>query len=92
MKNVVIVDIDTDREQAVHIMKQEGAGIPTNADEAQAMVAMDIRSLTEALVTLVTASHENDYSNKENDFADICDHLKDGLKLDDDGIVVRLSI
>lgn len=89
MKNVVIIDIDTDREQAVQIMKPSGGGIPSNAEEAQAMVAMDIKSLTEGLVTLVTGSHLNDYSNKENDYADIVEHLRDGLNLDENGIEIE---
>ena len=80
MKNVVIVDIDTDRKPPVQIMKPENSGIPTNAEEAKAMVAMDIKSLTEALVTLVTASDLNNYSAKEDNLLDIIDHLNDGLK------------
>ncbi len=88
MKNVVIVDIDTDREQAVQIMKPSGGGVPSNAEEAQNMVAMDIRSLTEGLVTLVIGSHLNDYSSKEDNFADIVDHLRGGLTLDENGIEI----
>ena len=87
MKNVVIIDIDTERVDdkgnpaTVLIAKPEHMGQPTNEEEAKAMINTDVRSLTEGLITLVMTSDLNNYGKKEDFYAGITAQLKEGLNL-----------
>jgi glycerate-2-kinase len=80
MKNIVIVDIDTDRPDSVAIGKPPHIPEPTSLEEAKAMVDLDIKSLTEALMTLVAASHINNFADKDKTITGINDRLLEGVK------------
>ena len=65
MKNVLIVDIDTDRDRKILIGKKPDTVQPTNIEEVVTMVNLDILSLTEALCELIHVSDLNGYGLKE---------------------------
>lgn len=89
MKNVVIIDIDTERVDdkgnpvVVEFGKLEEHGQPTTKEEAKAMIHVDIRSLTEGLVTLVMTSELNGWGKKEDYFAGITAQLREGLQMEE---------
>jgi hypothetical protein len=90
MKNVVIIDIDTERVDdkgkplTVLIAKPEDLGQPTNEEEAKAMINMDVRSLTEGLITLVMTLDLNGYGKKEDYMLGIVSQLTEGLQIGDE--------
>jgi len=90
MKNVIIIDIDTERKDEegnaaapVVLGKPEYLGQPTNEEEAIAMINTDVRSLTEGLITLVMTSDLNGYGKKEDYLSGIVAQLTEGLKIED---------
>lgn len=80
MKNIVIVDIDTDRQDSVVVGKPAEIPEPTSLEEAKVMVDLDIKSLTEALLTLVAASHINQFEDKDKLIEGINNRLVEGVK------------
>jgi len=80
MKNIVIVDIDTERTDAVIVGKPADIPEPTSLEEAKVMVDLDIKTITEALVTLVAASHINNFSDKDGLIKGINNRLLEGVK------------
>lgn len=75
MKNILIVDVDTEREQPILISKGEGVERPKDAAEASKMILEDISCLFEAMLTLVHIADQNEYTKK----ADIVNQMKLGL-------------
>ncbi len=65
MKNIIFVDIDTEREQQVQIGKPAEIAPPANPEEAKAMINTDITCLCEALCTLIHMADQNAYGKKE---------------------------
>lgn len=61
MKNSVVFDKDTDREDVVIVSKPEGTDQPTNEEEAKAMIMEDISTATEGLMTLVKIANDSGY-------------------------------
>lgn len=61
MKNIVIFDKDTERDEIIIIGKPEGMEQPTNEVEAKAMIIEDISTATEGLMTLVRIAHDSGY-------------------------------
>lgn len=66
MKNLIIIDIDTEREQVVKINKSTDFVMPTTPDEAKKMIIDDISCTLEALCTLINISEQNNYGNKKD--------------------------
>lgn len=60
MKNVLIVDIDTERERQVMFGKGKDFVLPTTDEENDKMLLTDIQTLTDALNHLLA------YTNKDN--------------------------
>lgn len=60
MKNVLIVDIDTERENQIMFAKGKDFVLPTTSEENEKMMVEDINTLTNALNYLLF------YSNKDN--------------------------
>jgi hypothetical protein len=86
MKNIVIVDVDTNR-------VDEGSGKPTpviigkytepsSSDEVVSMINLDIVTLTEGLITLIMTSHLNGYGHKDDYMLQVTESLTEGLKID----------
>jgi hypothetical protein len=65
MKNVIIVDIDTERDNPLLISKQTKGEIPSSEEEAKEMVLKDIACVCEALKHLISIADEKGYHDKE---------------------------
>ena len=79
MKNVILINIDTDREQPLIIGKQEGINPPTTPEEAAVMITQDISCVCEALCTLIHMADQNNYGKKEDLVAASIKYLNDLL-------------
>jgi hypothetical protein len=75
MKNVLIIDLDTERENALIFAKPEGVTLPTNKDEASTMMLEDIKTLTEALSTMIALSDANGFHTRESLVEAVMKHL-----------------
>ena len=65
MKNLIYIDVDTDREQQIKIGKGPEMIQPQNKDEASSMIKNDIGCVCEALCSLIHVAHESGYGTKE---------------------------
>lgn len=65
MKNVVVFDKDTERDEVLIVTKPDGTEQPTNESEAKAMIVEDISTATEGLMTLVRIANDSGYMNSE---------------------------
>lgn len=82
MKNVVIVDIDTEREdQIILIGKPEEFKQPETKEEAFKMLDDDILSLSEALVSLITVGNDSGHKSKDDLYNQCINHIKDGINI-----------
>ncbi len=63
MKNKIIIDVDTDREQPISFGKPSDIPLPENKEEVAAMVINDIGCLSEAIATLIFMSGQNGYGD-----------------------------
>jgi hypothetical protein len=82
MKNLIIIDIDTEREQIVQINKSADFVLPTTPDEAKKMIINDISCTLEALCTLIKISDANHYANKKELISTCFKYLNDVLNED----------
>lgn len=66
MKNILLVNIDTERtEQPIIIGKPEDIKKPETAEEAKDMILNDIATLCEGLCTLINMAGNNGYETKD---------------------------
>lgn len=77
MKNVIIVDIDTDRVPVVKIGKN--SELPKNKEEAKDIIIKDIACLTEALCSLINAADTSGYKSAQDSLNDTVVHLERGI-------------
>tara|TARA_R110000868_G_scaffold115997_6_gene309357 strand:+ start:5291 stop:5545 length:255 start_codon:yes stop_codon:yes gene_type:complete len=76
MKNVVIVDIDTDRKENPLILgKPNEFVLPDNVDEKRELVLTDIKTLTEGLASLIRHSDLNGIVEKKPLIEAVVKHL-----------------
>ena len=75
MKNIVFIDIDTDREKVVLFGKPTNTPKPTNAEEAQKMIMDDIASAFEGFCSLVHIADQNKYADKSTLVTEAIKHL-----------------
>jgi hypothetical protein len=66
MKNSILIDIDTERDQPILIGKGQENEAPTTREEAREMILTDISCMCEALITLIHVADQNDYALKED--------------------------
>ena len=66
MKNIIIIDIDTEREQPVLIGKGKETPPPSTVEEATKMLFEDIACTTDALISMVHIVDQNKYGTKED--------------------------
>ena len=72
MKNIIQVDLDSDREQKIIITKPEGMVEEIgNEKSAKEMVVKDISTLCNGLGTLIQLGDDNKYFNGE-ELANLC--------------------
>ncbi len=64
MKNTIYIEIDTEKETPIMFGKSPDSIMPKNAQEAGEMVLVDIKCLTEALMSLIYLADQNKYGNK----------------------------
>ena len=65
MKNVVVFDKDTERDEQVIVTKLEGTKQPTSEIEAKAMIIEDISTATQGLMILVKIAQDSGYMEGE---------------------------
>lgn len=65
MKNIIIIDIDTEREIPVYLNKPQSVAKPTNEDETKKMVLDDLATTCEALLVLIKLADTNKFETKE---------------------------
>lgn len=66
MKNIVIIDIDTERaDNPLIIAKPNKENLPKSREEAKITVLDDIKTLTEGLASLIRHSNANGYASKD---------------------------
>lgn len=66
MKNLIYIDIDTEREQPILIGKGSEITPPQTAEEAKVMITNDIACLCEALCSLIHIADQSGYAKKED--------------------------
>jgi hypothetical protein len=64
MKNLITIDVDTDRDQPILIGKSSEIESPTNKDEAREMIINDIKCVCETLCILIDVADKNKYALK----------------------------
>ena len=64
MKNLITIDVDTEREQPILIGKGAEIPSPTNKDEAREMIVNDIKCVCETLCILIDVADQNKYALK----------------------------
>lgn len=65
MKNLITIDVDTEREQPILIGKGSEVPTPTNRDEARDMIINDIKCVCETLCILINVADQNQYAKKD---------------------------
>lgn len=79
MKNIIIVDINTERTPVVQIGKMEGSELPKNKEEAKDIILKDMACITEALCTLINAADQSNIKTIEESMQDVITHLERGV-------------
>ncbi len=64
MKNLLLIDVDTDRDKPIVFGKSPDFEPPQTPEEAAAMVLNDIACMAEALTTLILMAGQNAYGDK----------------------------
>lgn len=64
MKNLIYIDVDTEREKPILIGKGPEVPTPTNKDEAREMIINDIKCVCETLCILIDLADYNQYAKK----------------------------
>jgi len=64
MKNLIYIDVDTEREKPILIGKGAEVSSPTNKEEARDMIINDIRCVCETLCILIEVADQNQYAKK----------------------------
>lgn len=65
MKNTIIIDVDTERDQPILIGKGPETNPPATREEAAKMLIEDIACVTDALINLIHIVDQNEYGTKE---------------------------
>lgn len=75
MKNIIILDVDSERNPRVVLSKPPDTVLPTNANETTIMLVNDIACVCEALCSMIQIAHNNGYANKESLIKECVIHL-----------------
>ena len=76
MKNVIIIDIDTERENQLQISKQTADSIPSSKEEAKDIVLRDIACICEGLRHMISIADENGFMDKKTLIETSIKHLR----------------
>jgi hypothetical protein len=66
MKNVIIIDVDTDRVQSLQIGKPSDSKQPTNPEEAKEIILTDLACVSETLNLMINIASDSGYGKKED--------------------------
>jgi hypothetical protein len=80
MKNVLFIDLDSDRTNPGHIIigKPDGTRRPSSQEEHTQMVIDDMMTLCEALCTLIHLAEDQRVKPSADSLRDCIKHLKSG--------------
>jgi len=79
IKNVVIVDLDTNRDPKIQIGKPEEIQRPADAEEVKTMLVADMTTLCEGIITLIHAGHQNGYVDSAESVRACIEYIEDGF-------------
>lgn len=65
MKNLIIIDIDSDRESQIEIRKPSDIQPPTTLEETKEVVLNDLACITETLLMMINIASHNGMVKKE---------------------------
>ena len=82
MKNIVIIDVDTDRIPRLKMVKPNSFPEPTTNEELKTMLMADMGSTCEALFTMISLASHHGFGKKE-DFLNIAKNLLDEIEFMD---------
>lgn len=80
VKNVVYVDVDTDRKEAVRIGKLPDFNPPTNESEDREICELDIKTLVEGILKMGVYMEESNYQTLDDTIGDVISQLKEGMQ------------
>ena len=81
MKNIIFIDIDTEREKVVQIGKPTDTPKPTTPEDAKKMILEDIACAIEGLCSLIHIADQNKYEDKAVLVNESVNHLNNMLKV-----------
>jgi len=64
-KNILLIDIDSEREEAILFSKPDSVNEPSNKDEGVKTVINDIKTLSHALNLLINFADANEFAKKD---------------------------
>lgn len=79
MKNLLQVDIDTERENTIIIGKPGNNQRPQSKEEAAAMIIVDMATLCEAVCTLIHVADQNGIKPSADSVRDCLKHIEHGF-------------
>lgn len=79
MKNIIIIDLDTEREQKLIYGKPEEIKQLENVEEAKQMVKTDMFTLCQAISTLINVAHQNKYLDSKEALAECIINLENNI-------------
>lgn len=79
MKNILQIDLDSDRKEAIIIAKPEPFQKPRNAEEEAAMVIDDMATCCEAICTLIHVADQGGIKKSADSLRDCIKHLEHGF-------------
>lgn len=77
MKNVIMVDVDSERENQVIFNKPNDFVFPTNPDEARSVVIDDLKTLAHGLGCLIRIAQDSGYGTANEMLNETIELLKD---------------
>lgn len=81
MKNIVYIDIDTDREdQPVRVGKPADFQIPETAEKDQEVTQIDTKSLVEGILLMGVYMETKGYQSFDDTLDDVMTQLKEGYE------------
>lgn len=76
MKNIIIIDVDTERQPIIQISKTNSKELPKNKDEAKDVIIKDMACITEALCSLIHAADQSNFKTLEESKQDVITHIE----------------
>lgn len=81
MRNIIIVDIDTERKDQITVLgKPEGFPQPTSKEEVVKMMDEDLLCLCEGLATLINVMHQEKYKDGNTILKECIQLIEDNVK------------